>query len=261
MKKENITGETIMSLILSGGSGNGLSGDDGGLGLLDDSDGVLLRLEDLDVIGKSGLGAHLAFGVGGSHDLHANADDTSLHLNVAVSLVDEDLSGGTRGDHVSILELHGLGSLGSQLTRHHDLNTLGSVLHDESQDTIGGSSDGQTVEQLVSQGLGLGSGGQTSVVDSLGVQLNRLVSETETSLDQSGEFSDSSTLLTEDTSGSGGSDDDLSSHRGDSDLNTGVSILSQDAGQELVQLSVENAILDVLLLLGELQLDISHLRG
>jgi hypothetical protein len=106
---------------------------------------------------------------------------------------------------------------------------------------------------------------ETSVIDSLGVELNRLIGETESSLDESGELSNSSTLLTKDTSSSGGSDDDLSSDWGNSNLNARVTILSEDAGQELVQFSVENAILDVLLLLGELELDIGHgiteLRG
>ena len=252
--------ETMSCLILSGGRSNGGSGLSGlgSLGLLNDSDGVLLRLEDLNVVGETSLGTELALRVRRLHNSDSDTDDTSLHLNVSVSLIDEDLSGGTRGDHVTVLELHDLGSLGSQLTGDNNLNTLSTVLHDESEDTIGGSSDGQTVEQLVSQRLGLSGGRETSVVNSLGVELDRLVGETESSLDQSSQLSDSATLLTEHTSSSGGSDDDLGSDGGDSDLNTGVSILSQDASEELVQFGVENTVLHVLLLLGQLQLNISH---
>ena len=230
----------------------------GGLWFLDNSDSVLLRLKDLNVIRESLLGTHLTLRVGWLHNLNLNTNDTSLHLNMSVSLINKDLTWGTRGDHVSITELHGLSSLGSQLTRNNDFNTLSAVLHDESENTISSSSNWETVQKLVSERLGLSGGRETSVINSLGVELNRLIGETETSLDESSEFSNSATLLTEDTSSSGGSDDDLGSDWGDSDFNTRVTILSEDAGQEFVQLSIENTILDVLLLLGKLELDIGH---
>lgn len=236
---------------------SGWSGNSGGSGL-NDSDGVLLRLKNLNVIGESLLGTHLALRVRRLHDSDSDTNDTSLHLNVAVGLVNEHVSGSTRRDHVSVLELHDLSSLGSQLTRNNNLDTLSAVLHDESENTVSGSSDGETVEELVSEGLGLCGRGETSVVDSLGVELDRLVRETESSLNQSGEFPDSSSLLTEHTSGSGGSDDDLGSNGGNSNLDTGVTILSEDASEKLVELGIEDSILHVLLLLGELKLNISH---
>ena len=240
-------------------------GSSSGLWLLNNSDGVLLRLKDLNVIGESLLGTHLALRIRRLHDLNLDTNDTSLHFNVSVGLINEDVTWGTRRDHVTITELHGLGSLSSQLTRNNNLNTLSTVLHNESENTISSSSNWETVQELVSERLSLSGSRETSVVNSLGVELNRLIGETESSLDESGELSNSATLLTKDTSSSGGSDDDLSSNWGDSNLNTRVTILSEDAGQEFVQFSVENAILDVLLLLGELELDIGHgiteLRG
>lgn len=39
-------------------------------------------------------------------------------------------------DHQAVDELHGLGSLTPQLTRHHDLTAFGAALHDEPQNTI-----------------------------------------------------------------------------------------------------------------------------
>ena len=46
------------------------------------------------------------------------------------------LDGLTSLDHVTITELHALGTLSTQLTRDDDLATSGSSLHDETEDTI-----------------------------------------------------------------------------------------------------------------------------
>jgi hypothetical protein len=50
--------------------------------------------------------------------------------------VDEVLGGLTGLDHVAIPELHGLGTLGAELTGHGDLATESLVLHDEPEHTI-----------------------------------------------------------------------------------------------------------------------------
>jgi hypothetical protein len=76
--------------------------------------------------------------------------------------------------------LHGLGSGSSQLTGDDDLATLGAGLHDESEDTVAGSSNGETTEELVSEGLGLSNGGKSSVLDLLGIELKRVLGELHT---------------------------------------------------------------------------------
>jgi len=75
--------------------------------------------------------------------------------------------------------LHGLGPGSSQLTGDDDLASLSSGLHDESKDSVAGSSDGKSSEELVSKGLGLGDGGKSSVLDLLGVELEGVLGELE----------------------------------------------------------------------------------
>ena len=69
-------------------------------------------------------------------------------------------------------ELHALGTSGPELSRNDDFATLGTRLHDESQHTVAGPSDGQAIEQLVSEGLALGDGRETTVLDLGGIKGN-----------------------------------------------------------------------------------------
>lgn len=59
----------------------------------------------------------------------------------------------------------------AEFARNDNLAPLGTTLHDESEDTITGSSNGQTSEQLVSETFTLSDGAQSSVTDLLSVQL------------------------------------------------------------------------------------------
>ena len=59
-------------------------------------------------------------------------------------------------------------------------------------------------------------------------------------------LTDPATLLTENLLGVGGTDDDVGDGRGHADLNTGVSLLSELALEELVQLGVEDTVGDEL---------------
>jgi hypothetical protein len=61
---------------------------------------------------------------------------------VSNGLVNEVPGGLTGVDHVSIGELHGLGSGSSQLSGDNDLTTLGTSLHNESEDTVTSSEMG-----------------------------------------------------------------------------------------------------------------------
>lgn len=79
--------------------------------------------------------------------------------------VDEVAGGLTGVDHEAVGELHGLGTGSAQLTGDDNLATLGAALHDEAENTIAGTTDSKTVQKLVAQGLALGDGGQTTVLD------------------------------------------------------------------------------------------------
>jgi hypothetical protein len=139
-------------------------------------------------------------------------------------------------------ELHGLGTGGAQLARDDNLATLGTRLHDETEDTVACSADGKTVKELVSEGLALGDSGETTVLDLSGVERDRVLGELETLLDQRGELADAAALLAEDILGVGGADDDVGDGRGNADLDTGVTLLSKLALEELVELGVEDTV-------------------
>ena len=139
-------------------------------------------------------------------------------------------------------ELHGLGTGGAQLARDDNLATLGTRLHDETEDTVACSADGETVEELVSEGLALSDGGETTVLDLGGVERDRVLGELEALLDQRGELADAAALLSEDILGVGGTDDDVGDGGGNADLDTGVALLSELALEELVELGVEDTV-------------------
>ena len=86
------------------------------------------------------------------------------------------------------------------------------------EDTIAGPPDGETSDELVAKGLGLGDGAESTGGNLLGVQLNGALGEVEPLLDDAGELSDPPALLSEDILGPGGHDDDLGPGGSHSDL-------------------------------------------
>jgi len=233
--------------LCSGGLSLGL-GD--GLGLLGDL--LLLWLKNVNVVWKVDLWTSLASWVGWEHDLDQETEHTLAEQDVADSAVNELAVWLTGVDHEAIDELHVLGTLGADLTRHDNLNTLGTRLHDEAHDTVAGTADGETTQELVAEGLALGHGAETTVGDTLGIEVNGAIWETETLLDEEGQLADAATVLTKDGSGLGGVDDDLSAGWGGTDLEARVALLGELAGEQLVQLSLEDTVSDELALLGDL---------
>jgi hypothetical protein len=139
-------------------------------------------------------------------------------------------------------ELHALGTGGPELSRNNDFATFGTRLHDEPQHTVASPSDSQTIEQLVSEGLALGDGRQTTVLDLSGVEGDRVLRELEALLDERGELSDAATLLSKDLLRVGGPDDDVGDGRRDTDLDARVALLGQLALEELVQFGIEDTV-------------------
>lgn len=169
---------------------------------------------------------------------------------MAGGVVDEVVGGLTGVDHEAVGELHGLGTSGAELAGDDNLATLGAGLHDEAQDTVACTTDGQTVEELVAQGLALGDGGQTTVLDLGGVEGDGVLGELEALLNERGELADAAALLAENLLGVGGADDDVGDGWGNADLDARVTLLSKLALEELVQLGVEDTIGDELSPLG-----------
>ena len=214
---------------------------------------LLLGLDNGDSVRESLLGTGLALRVGAAHDLDLDTQDTLSEENVTGSVVDEVLGGLTRVNHEAVGELHGLGTGSTELTRDNNLTTLGTRLHNETEDTIAGTSNGKTVQKLVSEGLALSDGGETTVLDLGGVEGDGVLGELESLLDERGELANAAALLTENLLGVGGSDDDVGNGGGDADLDAGVTLLSELALEELVKLGVEDTVSDELSPLGAIE--------
>ena len=152
----------------------------------------------------------------------------------------------TAVDHESIDELHGLRSLATELAGHDDLASLRSALHDETEDAVACSAGtsqhlrqlqnteldtewpaiscfyspthGKSTDKLVTERLGLSDGAETAGSDLFGVQLNGVLGEVETLLNDGGEFTNATAPLAQNIQGTGGEDDDLRAGGGDANL-------------------------------------------
>merc|ERR1719333_161444 len=132
----------------------------------------LLGFNDRHMIRKRLLGSNLATLIPGQHNFNLDSKDSLSQEDVSASHVNIIVDWVSGVDHQTINELHGLGSLSSQLSTDHDLATLSSGLHDETEDTIACSSDGKTSNELVSERLSLGNGTQTTGSSLLVIQLD-----------------------------------------------------------------------------------------
>jgi hypothetical protein len=221
---------------------------------------LLLGLDNGNGVREGLLGTRLAFRVGAAHDLDLDTQNTLSEEDVTGSVVNEVLGGLTRVNHEAVGELHGLGTGSTELTRDNNLTTLGTRLHDETENTIAGTSNGETVEKLVSEGLALSDSGETTVLDLGGVEGHGVLGELESLLDERGELTNAAALLAENLLGVGGSDDDVGNGGGNADLDAGVTLLSELALEELVELGVEDTVSDELSPLGNLRSGVSHLE-
>jgi len=161
-----------------------------------------------------------------------------------------DLSGVTGLDHVTIYELHSLGTLSPELSGDNDLATLGGGFHDESDDTVARTTDGESSQQLELEGFGLGLGAETTVLDALGVQLHGAIGESESLLDDTGQFTDAASVFSEDVLGAGRSDDDFRAVGGGADLDTGVTVFGKLGDEQFIEFGVEHSVGNKLALAG-----------
>ena len=132
-------------------------------------------------------------------------------------------------DHEAVGKFHGLGTGSTKLSGNNHFTTLGTGLHNETQDTITSPDDGsagrrglirtaalpadsEAVEKLVPQTFTLGNSRETTVLNLLSVHLERVFGEAEAFLNESGKFTDSTALLTQDFLGVGSTDNNLANH-------------------------------------------------
>merc|ERR1739848_369594 len=211
--------------------------------------GLFLWLQDLDDIWVLELWSVHAGLVVWLENLHLNTENTLSEEDVSDGGVDVFPGWVTGVDHHTVDKLHSLRSLASDLTTDNDLATSGALLHHESEDTVGGSSDGEAAEKLVSKRLGLGDGGEASVGNSFDVEVDLALLVAPSLVDDSGEFTDSSRLLAENLAWSSGDDDNFAGLRF-SDDDTGVSILGELSLEELVEFGLEETVSDEEMLFG-----------
>jgi len=211
-----------------------------------------LGFVDFDDVGLLGGATVSATGIVRKHDGDLDTNDTLLELAVADSSVDVTVLGGVTGfDHVTVLELDGLGTRTPQFTGDNDLGTFGTVLEDVAEDTVAGTAGGKTSQQFVANGFGLGNGAQGTVLHTFGVELDVSFREVESFLDLRSQFSDALTLLTQDGLSTSGTDDDFSAHRSHTDFDAGVTILAEFTLEELVEFGIEDTVLYELTLFGD----------
>lgn len=196
--------------------------------------GLVLGLDNRDGVRERFLRAGLALGVAAAHNLDLNTEHTLAEKDVTGGAVDEVLGRLAGVDHEAVGELHALGAGGAQLAGNDDLATLGTALHDKTEDTIASTADGETVQQLVPERLALGDGRETAVLDLGGVEGDRVLGELETFLNEAGELANAATLLAQNLLGVCCADDDVGDGRGDSDFDAGVALLSEFSLEELI---------------------------
>merc|ERR1712042_342023 len=80
-------------------------------------------------------------------------------------------------EELSTLPTEFLQTVYELLSGNHDLATLGTALHDEPQHTVAGTSDCQSTDEFVTQGLGLSDSAQAASSHLLGVQLDGALGE------------------------------------------------------------------------------------
>ena len=68
-----------------------------------------------------------------------DSKDTLSEENVSACDIDVVVGWVSGVNHQTVDELHGLGTLTTQFTRHDNLNTLGAGFHDETKNTVAGS--------------------------------------------------------------------------------------------------------------------------
>lgn len=129
-----------------------------------------------------------------------------------------------------MLEFHGLCSLLSELAGDDDFATFGFVLHDGFDDGCGGHTDWETGQEFESEIFGLGGGAKTSISDTLDLDFDTVLLVTESLLDKFGQFTDTSTVVTDDGIGFGGVDVDFGLGGEDTDFDARVSLRDEGTG-------------------------------
>jgi len=195
-------------------------------------DGFFLRIHDGDNVGKRFLWAGLARRVLVEHDLDLDAEHALAEEDVADGHVDEIPRRLARVDHEAVRKLHRLCTRGPQFARHYNLAALRTGFHDEAEDSVASATNSESIEELILEALCLSDSRQASVLDFFGVELDRVFGEFETLLDERRQLADTPTLLAKNVLRVRRPDDDLSTRRGDANLDAAIAFLAELSGEK-----------------------------
>mmetsp|Transcript_34612 Transcript_34612/g.83928 ORF Transcript_34612/g.83928 Transcript_34612/m.83928 type:complete len:223 (-) Transcript_34612:36-704(-) len=201
---------------------------------------------NLDDIIQRNLRTHLTRRIVWQKDRDLDSNNTLSHEYVTDGSIRVHLSGMTSLDHVTISKLHALGTLSTKLSSNDNFATLGGSFHDESDNTVASSSDSKSSQQFEFQGFGLGLSTETTVLDTLGVQFNSAIGKSESLLNDTGQFTDATSILSQHVLGAGGTDDNFGTMGSGTNFDTSVTIFGQFAGQQFIQFRVEDSVSDEL---------------
>jgi len=188
----------------------------------------------------------------GQHDFNFDAQHSLTQQDVSNGGVDVLFGGVAAVNHKTVHELHRFGSLTAKFAGNDDFASLGAGLHDESKNSVASATDSQTADEFVAKRLGLSDSAETASRNLLGVELDGAVGIVESLLDDGSEFANALTFVAQHILGTSGQDDNLGTGGGHAHLDATVSIFSELPGEEFIELSLEDSILDELSLLGNL---------
>jgi len=143
---------------------------------------------------------------------------------------------------VPVSEFHSLGTLSTEFSGDNDFASLGRRFHDESDNTVTRTTDSKSSQQFEFEGFGLGLGTQSSVLDAFGIQLDGTVGESESLLNDTGQFTNAATVFSQNVLGTGGSDNDFGTVGSRTDLNSSITVFGQFGNQEFVEFGVKDTI-------------------
>mmetsp|Transcript_7964 Transcript_7964/g.11435 ORF Transcript_7964/g.11435 Transcript_7964/m.11435 type:complete len:238 (+) Transcript_7964:138-851(+) len=193
---------------------------------------------------KRNLGSTKSLRIMRKHNSNPDSNNTLSHHNVTDGGIRVNLSSITGLDHVTISELHCLGTLSTKLSSDNNFATLGFGFHDETDNTVASTTDGKSSEKLEFQRFGLGLSAKTAVGNTFGVKFDGTIGKVETFLDDTGKFADALSLFSQHVLGAGGTDDNFSAVGSGTNFNTGITVLGEFAVEQLVEFGVKHTVRD-----------------
>jgi len=204
---------------------------------------------DDDNIGEWFLGTNFALRVPGQHYFYFDAEHSLLEENVTNSRIDVFINGCTGFDHITITEFHGFRTSTAQFTADRYFTPFGTVFHYETDNTIAGTTHGQTAEQFVAQRLSLGNGAHRTVRDTLSIEFDVALREVETFLDERRQFTNATAFITQNVLRTRRTNNDFRTNGRHTHFTARIPVFSQLAHEKFIDFGEEHTVRNKLALL------------